>query len=87
MLRFLFTAINPWFKTKNSKFISVYEWELYLTKNKIYEFEVCYYNRYFFGITLDMDWISKNHGGIELQLCLLGYSMNFKLYDKRHFEL
>lgn len=86
MIRVSVTAINPFFKQKNGGFLSLYEYFLDLTQNKAYEFQASKGNRDLFGVTLDLSWVGSDHAGAELELCLLGYAANFRLYDKRHWN-
>lgn len=86
MLRTSLTIINPSFKEKESKFISLQEYTKNISKNKAYEFQTSYYNRYWFAATIDLQWYGEDHAGPELELCILGYTFRCKLYDKRHWN-
>lgn len=86
MLRFSLTATNPFYKKKNGEFLSIYEWYYDVSANKGYEFQLSSYKRNLFGITLDLNWIGQDHASVEFELCILGYTMNCHLYDKRHWN-
>ena len=38
------------------------------------------------GIELDTRWVGHDHGGIALELELLGYCVRIQLSDNRHWD-
>lgn len=57
-----------------------------LWKNKYLEFELDYHNYYLFKFEIDLHPIGKDHGGLGIELNVLGYSFDFKIYDSRHWD-
>lgn len=86
MLRTSISIHNPWFKERDNCFLDLYTVEEPLTENKCYCFQVSKYNDRLFKIGIDLRWRNRDHGGIEFEFVLLGYTINFNFYDRRHWN-
>lgn len=65
---------NIWFKAGS------------ITEFKNWEMQFSYCRDLIFGISLDTSFSGRDHAGPELELILLGFSLNFKIYDSRHWD-
>ena len=86
MIRTSISIDNPWFKEKNNEFLDIHTVEKQLTENKYYCFQVSKYNDVLLKLLVDSRWRNRDHGGVELEFTLLGYTSNMKLYDRRHWN-
>lgn len=77
-----FAIINPWHK---NKFKNVVNWSKLVRKNKAIEFEVIYTDYELLKGEFELSF-NKDHAGLDLKLGLLGYSIEFTLYDTRHWD-
>jgi hypothetical protein len=58
-----------------------------LGKHKSLEMQLCSDSlRCLFGMALDTRWTGHDHGGLMLELELLGYGYSMQLYDNRHWD-
>lgn len=81
MINFSFTLINPWGKRWKNVWNRSYKTPF---KNKFIELE----------LLKDTTIVSfmfrlatrQSHGGLSIELGLLGYSFNFNFYDNRHWN-
>ena len=81
MINFSFTLINPWGKRWSNIWSRTYDTPF---KNKFLELEVLKDTT----IVSFMFRLStrQSHGGLSMELGLLGYSFNFNFYDNRHWN-
>ena len=80
MIYFSFTIQNPW----SNKFKNLLCKTGRLTKNKFWE--VCLYkDPVLFRLTIEINF-RKDHGGIDMEMGLLGYSIGAQIYDNRHWD-
>lgn len=82
MISIHLSITNPWY-TEN--FDNLYNRSGPIGKHKAWEFEVC---RYSYDIAMiSFQWkVRKDHAGVALKLCLFGYSVEFQIYDGRHWD-
>lgn len=73
---------NPWY-TEN--FENLFNRSGLIGKHKAWEFEVTRYSYDFAKISFRWTF-RKDHAGPSLELCLLGYSVQFQIYDGRHWD-
>ena len=81
MINFSFTIINPWGKRWSNVWNRVYNTPF---KNKFLELEVLKDTTivsFMFRLAT-----RQSHGGLSMELGLLGHSVNFNFYDNRHWN-
>lgn len=81
MINFSFSLINPWGKRWSNVWCRVYNTPF---KNKFLELEVLKDTTivsFMFRLAT-----RQSHGGLSMELGLLGYSFNFNFYDNRHWS-
>lgn len=83
MIRFSISFKNPYAKDVNCQ---VLQFDKRLTKNKSFEAEHFYDNYYLLNFSIDTSWRGSDHAGPEIELCFLGYSARYKIYDHRHWD-
>jgi hypothetical protein len=83
MILFKFHLTNPWVK---DGFKSLWSKTWKISKNKNFEIDINFYFRDFFTIEIDFSPIGKDHGGINIEVSLLGFTVNFNFYDSRHWD-
>lgn len=72
---------NPFIKGKFQNIFCTY-FKVY--KHKFFEFQITYYSSLL--LEAEFSWTFKqDHAGVNLILGILGFSLNFKLYDSRHW--
>ena len=81
MINFSFTLINPWGKRWQNIWSRSYKTPF---EHKFLELEV-------FKDTTILSFMFRlatrqSHGGLSMELGLLGYSFNFNFYDNRHWS-
>lgn len=81
MLSLFLKIENPFVKgTFKSLFCSYFK----VYKYKHFEFQIIYYSKSL--LELEISWTFKqDHAGLRLILGALGFSLNFTLYDSRHW--
>lgn len=57
-----------------------------LTKHKHVEIELTKYNPNILGLLINFAPIGKDHGGLEIEVCFLGYILKFEIHDCRHWD-
>lgn len=71
---------NPW----SERFDSLYCGSGPITNHKFWEFELL---RTHEVLVLDISYtIKQDHAGLNVWLGLIGYSVNFHIYDNRHWD-
>lgn len=85
MIRLRFNITNPFAKTIESK--DYFMWNKSLSKNWAAEFQVSRFSTYnIFDFTVDLNWFGQDHAGPQLEFEIFGYSFNFKIYRKHHWN-
>lgn len=82
MINLHLSLTNPWYK---ENFKNLFNRFGVISKHKTWEFEVCRYARDVLSIHLQWT-VHEDHAGPSVELCLLGYSMSFRIYDNRHWN-
>jgi hypothetical protein len=57
-----------------------------ISKYKFWEFEFYRYNWYWAEFEVSWKLIGSDHAGPEIGIGILGYYINFKIYDSRHWN-
>ena len=83
MLKFELTLSNIFAK---EKFNNLFNKAGKITENKFWEFEILYYSKNLFEFVINLSMVGSDHAGIELEFGIFGLSINFKIYDKRHWD-
>lgn len=83
MIQIQFQIRNPF---KHSPWKSLYEKNVFVTKNKTLEIQITKYTYTLFGIYLDLMWFGQDHAGPCFSICILGYEMGVSLQDNRHWN-
>jgi hypothetical protein len=65
------------------KYFSFYK---QLSEYKNIEFEIFYSGDNIFQFELDFSPIAKDHGGLGINLNLLGFEAGLRIYDSRHWD-
>lgn len=88
MIFFKFMIDNPWHRPcKDGKGHDYYWKDIKLTKNKNFEIQISKFsNRDILDIGVDLRWQGSDHAGPELDINVLGYMFNVKIYDSRHWN-
>lgn len=81
MISFSFNLSNPWSKRWSNVWNRVYNTPF---KNKFLELEV-YKDNTLVSLMFRLS-TRTDHGGLSMELGLLGYSFNFNFYDNRHWD-
>ena len=79
---------NPWFKPRDDFNGGDYYWkDAKLTENKNFEIQISRFEpRQILNIGIDLRWRGQDHQGPELDLNILGFMFNVKIYDSRHWN-
>jgi hypothetical protein len=81
MISFSFNLINPWSKRWQNVWCRAYKTPF---KNKFIELEILRDSTIIsFMFRLSM---RQSHGGLNMELGVLGYSVSFNFYDNRHWS-
>lgn len=80
MIYFSFAIQNPW----STKFKNLFGKSGRLTKNKLWEV-CCYKDPVLVRLCIEINF-RKSHGGIDMELGFLGYTIGAQIYDNRHWE-
>jgi hypothetical protein len=80
MIYFSFAIQNPW----SNKFKNLFCKSGKLTKNKSWEIQ-CYESEVLVRFSMDINF-RKDHGGIDMELGFLGYTISAQIYDNRHWD-
>ena len=83
MINIWFAVRNP-FKTKPFKMLKV--WQLFLSKNKVFEFQISRYTFNFLEFQIDLNWRQTDHAGPWLMINLFGYQFDIRIYDQRNWN-
>jgi hypothetical protein len=83
MINFRLGIRNLW---ATDEFDNLYCFTKSLTKNKHFEFEVWHESNELLVVALSTDFGGSDHAGPHITLGLLGYSLNWKIYDSRHWD-
>lgn len=83
MIHFSLRLIIPFIK---GRFINLFHKTGKLTRNKSWEIECCYYSKTLLEIDFNLQFRENDHAGINLILCLFGYSVNIMSMDNRHWD-
>jgi hypothetical protein len=82
--------INLWVAVRNpfrcKEFRNLYNREWGLTKNKTLELQFSEYRFNILEFQLDLNWRQTDHAGPWLMINLFGYTMDLRMYDKRHWD-
>jgi hypothetical protein len=81
MIHLKFPKTNPL-----DKFESIYSSHGKISEYKFWEFEFYCYDWYW--VEFEFEWIINgfDHAGPEIGIGILGYYINFKIYDSRHWN-
>lgn len=90
MIYFKFSIANPFAKSAGSGLIQsdYIEIDKSVSKNKAFSIQ---FSRWataweIFHISIDTQLSGHDHAGLELQLEILGFFFDMRLYDKRHWD-
>ena len=88
MIFFKFRIENPWFTPTEGFESKDYYWkDVKLSENKNFEIQISRFERsHLMDVAVDLRWWGQDHQGPELDLNLLGYMFNVKIYDSRHWN-
>jgi hypothetical protein len=81
MINFSFTLLNPWSKRWSNVWSRTYKTPF---ENKFIELEL-HKDTTIVSFMLHLS-TRQSHGGLSIELGLLGYSFNFNFYDNRHWS-
>jgi hypothetical protein len=86
MFSLYFTIKNP-FKVASVEQTDYIEYDRKITTNKSVEVQFSKWPAHtMFNIGLDTVWFGQDHGGIGINIELLGYYFSAKIYDIRHWD-
>jgi len=79
---------NPWFNPRTDFESKDYYWkDTKLTKNKNFEIQISRFEpTSILDVGIDLRWRGQDHRGPELDLNILGFMFNVKIYDSRHWN-
>ena len=79
---------NPWFKSNGDHRNRDYYWkDVKLTENKNFEIQISRFEADdLLDIGVDLRWQGRDHAGPELDINVLGFMFNVKIYDSRHWN-
>ena len=80
MIYFSFTIQNPW----SNKFKNLFCKTGRLTKNKFWEVGL-YKDAVLFRLRVEINF-RKDHGGVDIEIGFMGYSIGVQIYDTRHWN-
>jgi hypothetical protein len=80
MIYFSFAIQNP----LSNKFKNLFCKYGQVTKNKSWEIQ-CYASSVLVRFSIDINF-HKDHGGIEIEIGFLGYTIGAQIYDNRHWD-
>jgi len=80
MLHVGFKLYNPF----SNRFSTLWYYNGFITKHKSFEIQLVKTN-YIFEVAVDAT-TQKDHAGVNLDLSLLGYSLNLNVHDIRHWD-
>jgi len=88
MIFFKFIIDNPWHKPQHAYIDKDY---LYkhgsITKYKHAELQISRFaSNELASVNIDLRWRGRDHAGVEIELCVVGYIFNAKIYDSRHWD-
>jgi len=83
MINFWVAIRNP-FKCANFKMFWVRSGPV--TQNKVWELQLSHYAYNCFEIKLDLNWQGQDHAGPWLTVNLLGYTIDARIHDVRHWD-
>lgn len=94
MLYFNFSLTNPWFKStpgsKKQDYCNILLKHGAISKelleNKHWELEVIFDRRTILRTELSLSFRNRDHAGLEIGFCFLGYDLAFRVYDIRHWN-
>jgi hypothetical protein len=83
MIHFQFSvkSLNP-----NDWFISFYNYDYKLTKNKRFEADFAYDAYHNLFLSINTEFRGRDHAGPRFEIGLFGYSARFAIYDTRHWD-
>jgi hypothetical protein len=61
--------------------------EFLITKNKVFCVEFYKNGNYFFELVISTQYKGHDHAGPEFEIVLLGWTLDFKIYDIRHWDI
>lgn len=82
MMLLHFAISNPWHK---GTFKSLYHKSWLFKNSKAIELQSTHYDYDFLEVMANLTF-RQDHAGLELNLCIFGYSINFRFYDTRHWN-
>ena len=82
MISLHFNINNPW---AEENFKNLFNYSGLFTKHKAWEIEAYRHSYDIFGISTILTF-RQDHAGFKLILSLFGYSMQFSIYDTRHWD-
>jgi hypothetical protein len=91
MLYISFSLTNPWFRpnagsTKEDYCNILLKHGSLNLENKHWELELIFDRRTLLRFELSLSFRGRDHAGIEIGGCLLGYDLGFRIYDIRHWD-
>jgi hypothetical protein len=82
MISFNFNLRNPWSNTFKNLWCKSCETPF---KNKFIELEV---TKDFTLVSFRFNWtVRQSHAGLDFEVGVLGYNVNFQFYDNRHWNV
>jgi hypothetical protein len=88
MIFFKFQIDNPWFSPQEDFTDKNYYWKnVKLSENKNFEILLSRSEaRDILDLNIDLRWWGQDHQGPELDVTLLGFMFDVKIYDSRHWN-
>jgi hypothetical protein len=80
MIYFSFNIQNP----RSNKFKNLFSKTGRLIKNKFWEISL-YKDPVLVRLTVEINF-RKDHGGIDMEIGFMGYSIGLQIYDNRHWD-
>lgn len=77
---------NPWFNEKIIPFKDIFYRSGRVTKNKSWEFQIYKSSYHLMEFSLRYDLKGCDHAGLNLNVNLFGYNLDFVVVDNRHWD-
>ena len=88
MICFDLSIKNIFHKTNRTSFINhLYNKYISITNYKNFEIEIYKdAEKKLFSLLIDLNWYGSDHCGPQLEISILGFYFNIKIYDSRHWD-
>jgi len=81
---------NPWYRqnpaSKKLDYANLLLKHGHLWTNKHWELEFIFDARTILRLEFSLSFRGRDHAGLELGVCILGYDLAFRIYDTRHWN-